>query len=548
MQSVNGQRSKGCAKCRSRKIKCDLVRPVCSRCTKIGNQDCVYQDQFEIILRDETSRAGERARTKWRSRAKQPNPTEPSLSPEMDIPEEKISERFLYDWVLVKTGPTATYGHFFLDYLPDMLERSPKNSILRTAIDALSYVNYAQRCNAPELLPYSFEKCTRALKMLKAMMEKPDEACSDETLTAITLLGLYEAMSSANITANSSWAAHVNGSMILLHLRVLRESQPAIWQSLSAMIYKQMIIHSITRGAPPGLPLSMHTLFTSGRAIIIEQWELLHKTAELCGSWNTLLGTTPDKGQIWEHIKQGMALDQGLEQWATRLTPEWNITRLPLDRNSIPSWLWPLFEEGHWAPKFLQQNQSLIQETKWRDWLMARLVLNEAVLQSIDLLKESTDINSSEAWSFELEQINRNAVENRLISVIDSTLESCIWTLIRQMSDRPEASTIEQVCTVRGFMTMSGFSGSFLCLKQVSFERTDVTGRTEWCLKALQFLENYLGFRKAGAFALAEEVLHTKSAVQFWALVHKDPSWSSDDLIHHQSENEVNLEGLKLNS
>lgn len=50
-----GKPSKGCGHCRSRKIRCDQVRPACSQCVR-AKRDCPgYRDQLSLMFRDESS-------------------------------------------------------------------------------------------------------------------------------------------------------------------------------------------------------------------------------------------------------------------------------------------------------------------------------------------------------------------------------------------------------------------------------------------------------------------------------------------------------------
>lgn len=58
-----GKPSKGCGQCRSRKIRCDQVRPACSQCTK-ANRECPgYRDELSLLFRDESQQVMQRAKT-----------------------------------------------------------------------------------------------------------------------------------------------------------------------------------------------------------------------------------------------------------------------------------------------------------------------------------------------------------------------------------------------------------------------------------------------------------------------------------------------------
>lgn len=56
-----GKPSKGCAECRSRKIRCDQARPACSQCTKASRACSGYRDQLSLMFRDESQQVVRKA-------------------------------------------------------------------------------------------------------------------------------------------------------------------------------------------------------------------------------------------------------------------------------------------------------------------------------------------------------------------------------------------------------------------------------------------------------------------------------------------------------
>ncbi|KAH8730266.1 hypothetical protein GQ44DRAFT_823590 [Phaeosphaeriaceae sp. PMI808] len=67
--SYRGRPSKGCEGCRARKIKCNEAKPTCNRCSKSG-QECKYRDQADLLFRNQTAVAAQRAEESWRKRSK----------------------------------------------------------------------------------------------------------------------------------------------------------------------------------------------------------------------------------------------------------------------------------------------------------------------------------------------------------------------------------------------------------------------------------------------------------------------------------------------
>jgi hypothetical protein len=141
---------------------------------------------------------------KWRSRSKQvvggddrglEETVESSgsgKSPPVDSLDDFVFQRFYYDWVIPRDLTGLQHGSQFLEFLPDMYQNASLESPLKLAVSALAYANYARRCRSPESMPLAMSYCNKALSALKQAVSIASEAFSDETLTAISMLGLYE--------------------------------------------------------------------------------------------------------------------------------------------------------------------------------------------------------------------------------------------------------------------------------------------------------------------------------------------------------------------
>ncbi|VBB86686.1 Putative protein of unknown function [Podospora comata] len=60
-----GKASQGCQNCRTRRIKCDKVRPQCAQCIRVGKPCPGYRDQLSLMFRDESSKVIKRAHQQW---------------------------------------------------------------------------------------------------------------------------------------------------------------------------------------------------------------------------------------------------------------------------------------------------------------------------------------------------------------------------------------------------------------------------------------------------------------------------------------------------
>lgn len=69
MSSYRGRPSKGCDPCRAKKVKCDEGKPVCNRCSK-ARVECKYRDQADLLFRNQTAFAAQKAEESWRKRSR----------------------------------------------------------------------------------------------------------------------------------------------------------------------------------------------------------------------------------------------------------------------------------------------------------------------------------------------------------------------------------------------------------------------------------------------------------------------------------------------
>ncbi|KAM6519750.1 hypothetical protein FALCPG4_013345 [Fusarium falciforme] len=60
-----GKASQGCQNCRTRRIKCDKVKPECSQCIRVGKRCPGYRDQLSLMFRDESSKVMQKAHAQW---------------------------------------------------------------------------------------------------------------------------------------------------------------------------------------------------------------------------------------------------------------------------------------------------------------------------------------------------------------------------------------------------------------------------------------------------------------------------------------------------
>jgi hypothetical protein len=202
--------------------------------------------------------------------------------------------------------------------------------------------------------------------------------------------------------------------------------------------------------------------------------------------------------QLVQTLRTARALDKRLEEWNRSLPPEFSYTLESFNKSSTPSWLWSLCE-GLWVPKFRHGYSSLLTEIKWLDWWNVRLILNQAILQTIHLI-DSKGLQGDNLVSQLIPDIKRLEIEHTLITIVDGQLESCISMFTRPLRGKPEVHIVEDVCSLRGYMFIGPLSSVLLCLNQVALTGFETQGRLDWTMRVMSFIETNLGYAKAGAY------------------------------------------------
>ncbi|KAH7312052.1 hypothetical protein BKA65DRAFT_159393 [Rhexocercosporidium sp. MPI-PUGE-AT-0058] len=250
---VNHGASAACQTCKKRKIKCDQTRPSCQRCEKIGKQCPGYLDDWDINFRSENDALRAKAAVQQRpadeksaapsmlevfgagsSRSCTPS-TAVYLSDQLvdNIHQHAIS-LFFQDYTIESCGRCPGY----LDYLPQLYGRSNRNSLLTVALLAVAHANIAQKLERQDIAIKAMSYYRKALRLANAVLAKNVEATSDNTMTAIMLLGLYECI---NTTISEVEATqHTQGLVILLDIRleVLAEG-PSLLQTVCCQMQRR---------------------------------------------------------------------------------------------------------------------------------------------------------------------------------------------------------------------------------------------------------------------------------------------------------------------
>jgi len=234
--------------------KCDEAKPICGRCSR-SKIECKYRDQDDLLFRNQTASAAQRAEESWRKRSKsrirvhgdgssgdntildneipssanipshsvsafhrdasistmdreedERGTSANELSPISDIENLTINppighdlrqlayERFIYDFVTPDNDerPLGEPTDSLYVFVPLLYQSTAPNSCFATVVQAVSYINFANRCHSPQAAARAEECFGKGITMLSKMISDKEQVVSDETLCSSYLMGVYE--------------------------------------------------------------------------------------------------------------------------------------------------------------------------------------------------------------------------------------------------------------------------------------------------------------------------------------------------------------------
>jgi hypothetical protein len=103
-------------------------------------------------------------------------------------------ERFVYDFVL-PDSPTRAKDEpsdALWTFIPVLYQGASEDSLIATVVDAVSYVNLANRCYAPRAEALGEECLGKGIAMLTKVIADKKLAATNEALCSVYLMGVYE--------------------------------------------------------------------------------------------------------------------------------------------------------------------------------------------------------------------------------------------------------------------------------------------------------------------------------------------------------------------
>ncbi|KAF2260281.1 hypothetical protein CC78DRAFT_28884 [Lojkania enalia] len=373
-----GAISRGCERCRRRKVKCDERKPQCLKCEMLQKQCPGYRDLNRILFRDETKRIAQKSRKEWNQLPKSRKTTSIQL-PILSL----ISTRVLYPLAQPIDEYAANFyfsKYIFVEspfsegYYAWLAQSYSQNGhILRTAIEAVGLAAISNMMYAPRVATRSKIQYCKTLTCIRRAIDNPIEATSDSTLMAVILVVLFETIHFEVSDRYEYWAAHVKGAMTLLQLRGREQFATERGGQLYLLIRPQILLICMQQriSVPTAL---IETSYRFQTSTIRRQWQ-----EESVASPNSIFSTSFRVIDIAATLEGGQAVQEAirdinneLESWKAGLLSHWNYTIMNGEGEVA----------GDQYSGMVHSYPSLWIAEAWNNWRILRIMVNQLILQN----------------------------------------------------------------------------------------------------------------------------------------------------------------------
>ncbi|QIW98150.1 hypothetical protein AMS68_003668 [Peltaster fructicola] len=210
--------SNGCLPCKKRRKRCDLQRPVCTRCIKLRS-DCRYTARVWRFV-DTTPTAESVALVKSSSPSSTKCLTDDTYVFSAAAIRVQVASHF-WDQYLPASLDVKGADMAAKPFFPSYRQMASKDSMLQDALDAIALLCISQQNNDTALLYKGSYMYVQAIRALNNALQQPSRAGSDAVLASCRAIALYEMFRPAdeNALQRDDWVRHVWGLTSIVALR-----------------------------------------------------------------------------------------------------------------------------------------------------------------------------------------------------------------------------------------------------------------------------------------------------------------------------------------
>ncbi|KAI0846957.1 hypothetical protein F5Y00DRAFT_126682 [Daldinia vernicosa] len=329
--------SRGCITCKTRRIKCDSVHPLCGRCQK-ASRDCVWDQNQEagLLFKDENAFAQGKPRRPWKSKVQEVSSF---------VPAKDKALQFWLDNYVFRDDEIPEFAREYNHYLIAHRDSAKHNSSLHLITSAFSHAVFSRVMQSGESIEEAEKLFAQSIESVQTEIRQLSQSNIDELLLTTMLMADYKnvmdregwnrqnqdevSLLNPDVTGSRIWknAYHYDGATDLL-----RQRQQNRWTSnllLDRTVRRRLIRVCILRGISvpewirDGAQFGEEGPVLILDSIMVRVAALRERSLCLFLPKSARFSTQPHPGDL---AAEARSLDAALEVWSAALPEDWRFT------------------------------------------------------------------------------------------------------------------------------------------------------------------------------------------------------------------------------
>ncbi|KAI2778488.1 hypothetical protein F4815DRAFT_447204 [Daldinia loculata] len=343
--------SRGCITCKTRRIKCDSVHPLCGRCQK-ASRDCVWDQNEEagLLFKDENPFAQGKPRRPWKSKVQEVS------APEVEVVDSAVfsvssfvlaEDKALQFWLnnyIFRDDEIPEFAREYNHYLIPYRDIAQNDSSLHLIISALSHAVFGRVMRLDKSIEEAEKLFARSIENVQSEILQLSQSNIDELLLTTMLMADYKnvtdrccgrrnqdevSLLNLDVTGSRIWknTCHYDGAADLLRQRQQNKWTPNPF--LDRAVRRRLIRVCILRGISvvewlrDGVQFGEEGPVLILDSIMVRVAALRERSLCLFLPKSARFSSQPHPGDL---AAEARSLDAALESWSAALPEDWKFT------------------------------------------------------------------------------------------------------------------------------------------------------------------------------------------------------------------------------
>ncbi|KAJ5839219.1 uncharacterized protein N7525_004407 [Penicillium rubens] len=356
---ASARASPACGNCRSRRIKCNLLRPRCSQCARAGLDCTGYRSQSDLLFRDQTTSTIRRLHASS-TRQTTVNKHTTCWSPVVTrttFNVEELAQKVFSDNFAILGGECKKW----------MVSGAEHPSSVTVSLTSVGLAALAVVHKNPDMMDLARRKYNFAIRILTKATIGHHSGGIEQSVAGSFILSIFEVLHSSSY----AWQKHVHGAAAFLGYLCSTNGLPVSpVKEIIEICYTTTLACLISGKTVPQFLLELPGRFGASSNTPQDDEDPLLSAMRLFTILGTLVNSRVLANQSFSPPDQLVVLaiksDQTLQNWATSLPASWAYHELPK------------------GPQYIYQD--VWYARMWNYFRLARILANRIIIDSCDMM------------------------------------------------------------------------------------------------------------------------------------------------------------------